>query len=221
MGAFTDELWSNIEDVYAAILAHPFLTGLTDGTLPEEAFRFYVVQDALYLTRYARALSICAAKAPTEAAIAMFNNHAAGAVAVERSLHEGFFQDMGLSPETVASTPLTPTNLAYCSYLLATSYAGSFAEALGAMLPCYWIYWEVGKALLAQGSPHPLYRRWIDTYGGEEYAAIVSAVLDLTNQIGPELGTADRRAMTSHFVTTSRYEWMFWDSTQKMESWPI
>lgn len=221
MGSFTDELWSSIDEIYDAILVHPFLTGLTDGTLPEEAFRFYVVQDALYLTRYARALSICAAKAPTDAAIEMFNNHAAGAVAVERSLHEGFFQEMGLSPETVAATPLTPTNLAYCSYLLATSYSGSFAEALGAVLPCYWIYWEVGKALLAKGSPNPLYRRWIDTYGGEEYAAIVASVLDLTNQIGAELGPADRRAMTAHFVTTSRYEWMFWDSTQKMESWPI
>src|SRR5918993_704647 len=98
MGSFTEELWSNIDEIYGAILAHPFLTGLTDGTLPEDAFRFYVVQDALYLTRYARALSICAAKAPTDAAIEMFNNHAAGAVAVERSLHEGFFQEMGPSP---------------------------------------------------------------------------------------------------------------------------
>jgi thiaminase/transcriptional activator TenA len=221
MGSFTDELWSSIDEIYDAILAHPFLTGLTDGTLPAEAFRFYVVQDALYLTHYARALSICAAKAPTDAAIEMFNNHAAGAVAVERSLHEGFFQEMGLSPETVAATPLTPTNLAYCSYLLATSYAGSFAEALGAVLPCYWIYWEVGKALLAQGSPNPLYRRWIDTYGGEEYAAAVTTVLELTEQIGAELGPAERRAMAAHFEITSRYEWMFWDSALEMESWPI
>ncbi len=44
---FTGELWRSIEDIYAQILAHPFLTGLTDGTLPECSFRFYVLQDAL------------------------------------------------------------------------------------------------------------------------------------------------------------------------------
>lgn len=221
MGTFTEELWSNIEEIYGAILDHPFLTGLTDGTLPEDVFRYYIVQDSLYLTRYARALSLCAAKAPTDPAIEMFNRHAAAAIAVERSLHDTFFRELALSPETVAATPLSPTNLAYCSYLLATSYAGSFAEALGAVLPCYWIYWDVGKVLLAKGSPNRRYRIWIDTYGGEEYAAIVSSVLDLTNQIAADLGPFERRAMTRHFVTTSRYEWLFWDSALKLESWPI
>jgi len=221
MSSFTDELWSSIEDIFGEILAHPFLTGLTDGSLPDEAFRCYIVQDALYLTRYARALSLCAAKAPTEAAIEMFNHHAAGAVAVERSLHDGFFRDLGISSESVAATPVSPTNLAYCSYLLAASYGGSFAEALGAVLPCYWIYWEVGKTLLAEGSPNPLYQRWIDTYGGEEYAAVVSSVLELTNQIAADLGPIERRLMHDHFVTTSRYEWMFWDSALRLEQWPI
>ncbi len=216
----TRQLWSSIEPIFAEILAHPFITGLTDGTLPEAAFRFYVIQDALYLTRYARALSLCAAKAPHEAAIRMFNEHAAGAIAVERSLHESFFADFGISPADVATTPLAPTNLAYTSYLLAVAYGGSFAEALGAVLPCYWIYWEVGKALIARGSPNRLYQQWINTYGGEEFAAIVQAVLDLTDTLAPELGPADQRAMAEHFVMTSRYEWMFWEMGYRQERWP-
>lgn len=219
--SLTGHLWSSIDDIYRAILAHPFLTGLTDGSLSQEAFRFYVVQDALYLTRYARALSVCAARAPDEAAIRMFNEHAAGAIAVERSLHEGFFADFGLTPEEVAATPLAPANLAYTNYLLATAYGGSFAEALGAALPCYWIYGEVGKALIERGSPNPLYRRWIDTYGGEEFGAIVRDVLDLTDRIGSDLSDADRRAMAAHFVATSRYEWMFWEMGYRQERWPV
>jgi thiaminase/transcriptional activator TenA len=219
--SLTGQLWASIEGIYRAILTHPFITGLTDGTLPDAAFRHYVVQDALYLTQYARALTICAARAPSEADVQMFAEHAAGAIAVERSLHEEFFADFGLSPEQVTATPLTPTNLAYTSYLLATAYGGSFAEGLGAVLPCYWIYWEVGKALIARGSPNPLYRRWIATYGGEEFAEIVRQVLELTERIGGELGAADRRAMAHHFVTTSRYEWMFWDAALKLEQWPV
>jgi thiaminase/transcriptional activator TenA len=220
-GSLSAHLWASIDEIYRAILDHPFVTGLTDGTLSAEAFRFYVVQDALYLTRYARALSLCAAKAPAERDIEMFNEHAAGAIAVERTLHEGFFTELGITAEEIAATPLSPTNLAYTSYLMAASYGGSFAEALGSVLPCYWIYWEVGKTLIAKGSPNPLYRRWIDTYGGEEFAGIVGDVLALTERIGTEVGTADRRLMTEHFVATSRYEWLFWNSAYRLESWPI
>jgi thiaminase/transcriptional activator TenA len=88
-------------------------------------------------------------------------------------------------------------------------------------LPCYWIYWEVGKALIGRGSPNPLYQRWIDTYGGEEYAAIVQRVLDLTNRVGAGLGERDRHALTEHFIATSRYEWMFWDMGFRQEQWPL
>ena len=215
------ELWSGIEEIYSAILEHPFLRGLTDGSLERAAFQFYVVQDAHYLREYARALSIAAARAPSEPDIAMFNRHAEGAVEVERSLHESFFAEFGLSQEEVAGMPMAPTNLAYTSYLLAAAYGGSFPELLGAVLPCYWIYWEVGKELSERGSPDPLYARWIDTYGGEEFGQIVRAVLALTDRIGPELSPAERRRVASRFITTSRYEWMFWEMGYTRERWPV
>ena len=217
----TEELWASIEDTYAAILRHPFLTGLTAGTLDREAFRFYVVQDAHYLREYARALALLAAKAPAEPQIRMFAGHAAAAIEVERSLHDGFFRDFGMTPEDVAATPLAPTTLAYTSYLLAVCHGGSFPEALGAVLPCYWIYREVGAALLEQGSPEPLYRRWIETYAGEEYGEIVEQVLALTDRVGLELGAAERARLIAHFRQTSRYEWMFWDMGFRQEGWPV
>jgi thiaminase/transcriptional activator TenA len=215
------QLWSRIEHVYGAILEHPFVAGLTDGSLSRDRFRFYVVQDAHYLREYARALSVCAARAPAEPEIAMFAQHAAGALEVERSLHEGFFRELGVSADELAATPLCPTNRAYTSYLLAVAYGGSFAEALGAVLPCYWIYWEVGKALLERGSPEPLYQRWIDTYGGEEFADIVRAVLAVTDRLVPRLADDERRRVAEHFEVTSRYEWMFWDAAWRLEEWPV
>lgn len=220
-GTFTARLWNAAGEIYAAILAHPFLTALADGTLDRDAFRFYVVQDAHYLRDYARALALCAARAPGNADILMFARHAAGAIEVERVLHEGFFRDFGLNEAAVAATPVAPTCRAYTSYLLATCHGGSFPEALGAVLPCYWIYWEVGKALLERGSPDPLYRRWIETYGGEEFGAVVRDVLTLTDRIGERLHPAERDAVEAHFVQTSRYEWMFWDMGYRREAWPV
>src|ERR671923_1052827 len=181
--AFTSELWASIAPIYAAILAHPFVRGLTDGSLSRDAFRFYVVQDAHYLRDFARALSIAAARAPQDDWIIMLNEHAAGALRVERSLHETFFREFGLSEKDVAAVPLAPTNLAYTSYLLAVAYGRPFHEALAALLPCYWIYWEVGKELERRGSPDALYARWIGTYASEEFASVVRAVLDVTDTL--------------------------------------
>ncbi|HZO39406.1 MAG TPA: thiaminase II [Methylomirabilota bacterium] len=218
--AFTKELWQSIEPIYAAILRHPFLRGLTDGSLPRESFKFYAVQDALYLREFARALSLAGAKAPEDDWIIMFNEHAAGALKVERSLHESFFQEFGLTHEAVASTPMAPTNLAYTSYLLAVAYGRPFHEALAAVLPCYWIYWEVGKELERAGSADPLYKRWIGTYASEEFGSVVRDVLAAADKVAECLTPAEREAMRGHFVTTSRYEWMFWDMGLRRETWP-
>jgi len=218
---FTAELWRSIEATYAAILRHPFLTGLTDGSLPRQSFQFYAVQDALYLREFARALSIAAARAPQEDWIIMFNEHAAGALKVERALHESFFKEFGLGPEEVAATPLAPTNLAYTSCLLAVAYAAPFHEVIAALLPCYWIYWEVGKELERGGSPDPLYARWIGTYASEEFGSLVRAVIDATDATAARLQEAERDAMRRHFLVTSRYEWMFWEMGYRRESWPL
>jgi thiaminase/transcriptional activator TenA len=218
---FTDELWEGIAEIYAAILRHPFVRGLTSGNLPEEAFRFYVVQDALYLRDFARSLAVASARSPDDYWCEMFADHAKTALIVERSLHEGFFADWGLTEEQVRATPLAPTNLAYTSYLLRVAYAEPFEELLGALLPCYWIYHEVGKHLEAGGSPSALYQRWIATYASEEFAQVVRQVLDVTDAAVADLPAARRARVCRHFVTTSRYEWMFWDAALRMESWPI
>jgi thiaminase (transcriptional activator TenA) len=216
-----DTLWSDIEDIYAAVLGHPFITGLTDGTLPREAFRHFVVQDAHYLRGYAKALALCGARAPVAADTVMFAQHAAGAVAAEQDLHAALMADLGGSAESATREPVAPTTRAYVSYLLATVYGGSFAEGLGAVLPCYWIYARVGEELLHRGSPDPLYARWIAMYGGDEFQAVVDAVLELTDRVGEGLSPAETALVREHFTTTSRYEWMFWDAAYRRETWPV
>ncbi|HWG62219.1 MAG TPA: thiaminase II [Streptosporangiaceae bacterium] len=218
--SFTAELWRGIPDVYSAILAHPFLTGLTDGSLPHDVFAFYVVQDALYLQQYARALAAVASHAPDTAATEMFARHAADVIAVEQTLHGSLLADLGIDPATVAEAEPAPTTVAYTSYLLA-AVSTSYAEGVGAVLPCYWIYGEVGSELLRRGSPDPRYQRWIATYGGEEFGDAVRQVLAVTDKLAPDLAPAERKRVHRHFRTTSRYEWMFWDMACRKERWPV
>jgi len=222
MGAsFTQELWASIEPVYQAILSHPFLKGLADGTLLEEKFRFYVVQDALYLRDFAKALAAAASHAPKDEWTEFLSRHARETLVAERSLHDSFFREWGLTPEQVYSTPMAPTNLAYTSYLLRVAYGGSFEEAVASLLPCDWIYVMVGRELEKVGSPHPLYQRWIETYSSEEFWAVVEEMLKIVEAVSQEAGPALKEIMKGHFITTSRYEWMFWDMAWRMETWPV
>jgi thiaminase/transcriptional activator TenA len=212
-------LWAEATGTYAAILQHPFLAGLTDGSLDPHAFAHYVVQDSYYLRDFARALTVVGSKAPTHASVAMFARHAAGTVEVELALHESLMPELGI--RDIDAVPVAPTTRAYTSYLLAIAYGGTFAEGLGGVLPCYWIYAEVGAELVKRGSPDPRYQRWINTYADDEYQTVVAEVLALADEVGPTLSTADEASARAHFATTARYEWMFWDAAWRHEAWPV
>ncbi len=218
---FTDELWAAATPIYDAILEHPFIGGLTEGNLTEDRFSYYVMQDALYLREFAKALTGLASTAPKPEVLEMFCRHATDAMAVERSLHEGFFQDLGLHPEQVDSTPPSPTTRAYCDFMIASVRSGSFEEGLAAVLPCYWIYQKVGQALLPAGSPNPLYQRWIETYGSDEFDQVVQDVLDLTNQVASDASKTLKSSMRTLFLLGCRYEWMFWDAAYTLQDWPV
>ncbi|MFC0622447.1 thiaminase II [Kribbella deserti] len=217
---FSAELWDRgAVKVYDEIVRHPFITGLTDGTLSHDAFRYFIVQDSHYLRAYSRALTLVAARATDEAAVSMFARHAADAIEVERELHTGLLAQLGLTPADVDAAGSGPTTTAYMSYLTAVCATGTYAEAVAAVLPCYWIYRDVGKELLARSSPDPVYREWIATYGSEEFDAVVESVLAVTD--GLDVGTAERERCHQHFATTTRYEWMFWDAAYRQLEWPV
>ncbi|RCG30210.1 thiaminase II [Sphaerisporangium album] len=218
---FSEELWEAIGPTYTAILDHPFITGLVDGTLPHDAFRHFVVQDSHYLRDYARALALCAAKSPTEDDVRAFARDAVNAVAAEQEMHSEFMYQLGGSAEEAEKLPVAPTTRAYTSYLLATVYGGSFLDGLAAVLPCYWIYARVGEALLAKSSPDPLYAQWIAAYGDPAFQKVVRRVVNLTDRTGADSTPRQRAVALAHFVTTARYEWMFWDASWRQESWPV
>ena len=210
-----------IEDIYDKILEHPFIRGLTDGSLPEDIFRFYVIQDALYLKDYARGLALLGAKSPQDEWLMMFVQHARDAIVVERALHESFFRDWGLADADVYSTPMAPNNVLYTSFLLRTAYERPFPEVLGCFLPCYWIYGEVGRELEKRGSPKALFRRWIETYSSEQYSGIVREVLKVMDRVASGLKEGDLAAIRNAFIMTSKMEYLFWDMGFRKQAWEI
>ena len=199
----------------------PFNSELAAGTLNSDRFQFYILQDALYLAEYARALAIAGARSPEADGVAQFAKCAEGAIVVERALHEGFFARYGLTQKDVAASEPSPACLAYTSYLLAAACTQSYEGLIAALLPCFTVYREVGLDIAGRvqgGNPH---RAWIDTYADPIFGKTVDRVTAIVDRTAAATTPALRRAMLRAFVRSTQYEWMFWDSAYRREAWPV
>lgn len=214
-------LWRRMAPIHERIVAHPFISGLTDGTLPDAAFAHYVIQDGLYLRDYARALALCAARAADGDTLRMFCLHAAEAVEAERDLHGRLLGELGIDATRAAAAEPSPACRAYTSFLLAACTLGERHEAFAAILPCYWIYREVGTLLARRGSPDPRHAMWIATYAGDEFAEAARGAIAACDAALDGLASTALEAATANAVLATRYEWMFWDSAWRDEGWPV
>ena len=218
---FSRAAWDQNARRYEAIRAMPFNAELAAGTLSEARFKHYITQDAHYLIGFGRALTLAAAKAPNPDRIVQFAKSAEGAIVVERALHGSFFERYGITPTVFAQTPLSPACHHYVSYLLATAYGEPYEVLLGALLPCFWIYAEVGRDIHARARPANPYQAWIDTYAGEEFHAAVRAVIAATDEAAEDASAALRARMHAAFTRATELEWVFWDSAYRLEIWPV
>ena len=220
MTTFTETVWAKTSSLRARIRNHPFNQGIADGSLPSEVFEHYVLQDALYLDGYARALAACAAQAPDADTVSVFAASASGAIAVERQLHAGFFETLGVSQARVAETEASPTCLAYTSYLLGLAHAGGFPALVAGILPCFWVYWEVGQDIASRTHRENPYRAWIDTYSDPTFGESVKRVIGITDEAA-RVNPHRVPSMETAFVRSTQYEWMFWDAAWRREDWPV
>ena len=218
---FSADAWAANARLYETIRTMPFNRELADGTLPIGLFRHYMIQDAHYLVAFGQGLAIAAAKADDPDAIVQFAQGAAGAIEVERGLHTEFFRRFGVEPAEVAATPASPVCHHYTSFLLATGFREPLAVHLAAMLPCFWIYREVGRDIFGRASKDNPYRAWIDTYAGEEFATAVDAMIAITDRVAGESSALTIKAMHAAFTRASQLEWMFWDSAYRDAVWPV
>src|SRR5215210_480185 len=212
---FSRQAWSRNTGLYEAIRTMPFNADLAAGVLGEARFRHYITQDAHYLVGFGRALALAAAKAPTPDRIAQFAKGAEVAIVVERALHGSFFEQFAITPEMFARTPLSPTCHHYVSYLLATAYAEPYEVVLGALLPCFWIYAEVGRDIHGRAArPNP-YQAWIDTYAGEEFHISVRSIIETTDEAAYTASANMRDRMHDAYTRATQLEWLFWSSAYR------
>ena len=219
---FSAQLRANSERIWRAIENHAFLRELHAGTLPMNRFTYFILQDYVYLLDFAQVLCQGGAKSPDLETLELFARHAVGAVEVERSFHASFGKTLGLSRKQLDGVPKGPITQAYIGHLQSVARGESLAELVAAVLPCYWIYGEVGRRLY-KGRPRKpkIYREWIETYAGEAFWQPVREQIRLMDKLGAAASSREKKVMAAHFTLSSRYEFMFWEQAYRLESWPV
>ena len=219
---FTERLRQKADGIWEAQHQHPFVRGIGDGTLSLERFKFWLRQDYVFLIEYARLLALAAARSPDLETMNRFATLLKETVEIEMNLHRAYAAEFGISREELEQELPAPTTRGYSDFLLRVAATGDFAELAAALLPCMWAFSEIGQRLAAQaaGSDNR-YGKWIVMYSSREFAELAEWCRELVDHLAAGLTELDLRKMEVAFLTSSRYEWQFWEMAWKMERWPI
>jgi thiaminase (transcriptional activator TenA) len=214
---FSEDAWSQVSSIYKAIENHPFNQELKTGALPSDKFLYYSRQDRIYLQAFAKALAVLAtrledskdAKPVLQAAIDCLDEgqsaHAKTSTAEAGGVGE---------PEEIG-----PANFAYTHFLLSTAAYKSREQLAAALLPCFWIYLKLAKALVPAVSEMNPYKPWVDTYSSHKYESAVQAMVSLVDRLAEKVTAPERQQMLRAFITASRLEWYFWEDAYQMQKW--
>ena len=205
-GEHTRRLWDMAAaSVWPQILELDFISQLRAGTLPQAAFDFYLAQDAHYLTDYSRALAALSVKAPGVPQQIWWATAARGALVAERELHESWFAARNIDVNTAAAAA-SPVTLAYVNFLKAHTALEEYPVAATAVLPCFWLYAEVGVRLAESNHPEHSYRAWLDTYSGEDFVAETREAISHVEQALAHATEQQRCQATDAFMHACYYE---------------
>lgn len=206
--SWTKEVWEKSLPIYNRIIAHPFIEELASGELAIEKFVRYIAQDEIYIKNYGEEMYMLADMMPTEAMQEMFRAYAKGGMEAEAAMHQMLIERFGID------TAVEPSSVTagYMAHTRNHIESGSLPHALAAMLPCMWIYNEVGLYIYSNRNlePNP-YADWVATYAAEDFTEGTRMVLELADKIAAEASEEVRAEMTEAFLIAAEYEWAFWD----------
>ena len=192
---------------------HEFVYGIADGSLQLDAFRFYLVQDFLFLKHFARAYALAVYKSEhlDDMRSALAN---ATAIMGETGVHLQYCAEWRLDESDIVATSEAPETTAYTRFVLERGMSGDLLDLHVALSPCAVGYAEIGRLIVDELEPktdgNP-YQDWIDVYSGEEFGAGAGAqVAMLDRQMALRGGPGRFDGLAETFRIATRLERDFW-----------
>ena len=217
--AVTARLLASAESLWDACVDHPFVKGIADGTLDREKFRYYMIQDYLYLIEYAKVFALGVAKAKDLETMRIFAGYVKQILDGEMDIHRGYMARLGISLSEAENTESALDNLSYTAYMLQAGYEGGAADIAVAILSCALSYEHIARRMLEQNpdaDKHPFYGEWVQGYANDGYRAANEELIALTERLTADCTEAQLQHLEEIFRICSEYEMRFWDMAWEM-----
>lgn len=214
-----ERLLKAAEDVWAGYHTHPFVEGLKYGTLDQEKFRWYMIQDYWYLMEYTKVFAIGVTKSNSVEVMKIFAKYIGAILDGEVNVHNGYMAEFGITQEELNRTPIAQDNRSYTSYMLSAAQKGGEAEVLTAIFSCAYSYEVIARRIVEEvptAPAHPFYGRWVRGYITERYTGNNVVLMDLLERLTAHYTEAQLQRLEEIFVACSRYEASFWDMAWNM-----
>ena len=216
----TEALWKEMAPTFERILEHPFIAGLSDGSLPKDTFAGYLIQDNFYLEEYARCWALLGARSAVIDDLVTFTREIGDSLAHEQGTQSELLEAMGYCRHAMlAETEPSPTCVGFTSFIKNACATRAWHDGFVSLLECPWIYWELGKVLNRRGSPDPLYRKWTEVFLTEDFEEACERLLTIWERVAADLGPVALQSAAYHARTAIRFDWMFWDAAYRSEQW--
>lgn len=210
----TSRLLAAVKDIWAQYQRHPFVLGIQNGDLDRDKFRYYILQDYLYLIDYAKCFAIGMAKAESPETMRLFARYIETLTGGEMDIHRGYMGRYGITREEVNAAKAALDNLSYTSYMLRIAYEGGETEILTAILSCAYSYEVIAKNIVKNNPAsigRPFYGEWVRGYASDEYARKNTELIQTLDRLTEPCGEQQLRRLRDIFTVCSRYELAFWE----------
>ena len=208
-----ERLLSATKEIWQMYNCHPFVLGIQNGTLDKEKFRYYIIQDYLYLEDYAKTFAIGVAKAKSLETANLFAKYI-NVMNGELDIHSGYLAKLGITQQEIDAAARSIANLSYTSYMLRVAYEEGEAEIFAAILACAYSYEVIAKNMVKNNQSavnDEFYGDWVKGYISDSYAAENVILLEKINRLTKDYTERQIQHLVEIFTACSRYELAFWD----------
>lgn len=218
--SFSRSLKQKAEQVWEDGYNHPFVQEIGKGILDKDKFKFYLLQDYLYLLEYAKVFAMAMTKAVDEKMLSNLSTITKSIFVDEMEVHRLYMKEFGISEEEIKNVKASLFNRTYTANMLATSLKGDLAHTLATVFPCAWTYCDYGKRLKEQykdSLENNFYKSWIDTYSGVEFEESFEWFYDALDELVKNKTEAEKKVVEDIFISSVEFEYMFWDMAYNMQ----
>ncbi|GAX47397.1 thiaminase II [Pseudolactococcus reticulitermitis] len=207
-----ERLKENVLELWETTYQHPFVQELGQGTLPQEKFKFYLLQDYLYLLDYARLMAYAAINADDESSMCYFTQIQSDILGSELETHRNYMATFDISAEVAAQVEASLFNRAYAANMLATAQSGQLSKIIATVLPCAWTYAEFAQRLLKAC------RVWLEKYASADFAKSAEWLLAKLESLLQDKSEQEHQAIQTIFKSSLEFEYLFWEMSYQMQT---